>query len=310
MLELLATGYPSIDTILPVSHCPSANDTGLLGALPEDISPTYGGCGANVAVGLSRLGYRVGLATLLGADEEGAAYLAHLQAEGVDTRDVKRVAGARSSRNWLMVAPDGEYQNFYYPGASAADWQGKIEFAAMADSRYALLTAGPLHYCCAFASAARTHDIPLIWQLKTSSSAYPDDVLDTFWKQSFIVMMNAGEAVWLCERLGVASPRDLLRGATYIVIVTRGAAGAELYFDGSSQARIPSFPLPETYAVGAGDAFTAGFLDGILHGVDWVECARRGVTLASFALSQRGAQSGLPNRATFQKKHQQYWGPS
>ena len=144
MLELLATGYPSIDTILPVSHCPPANDTGLLGALPEDIAQTYGGCGANVAVGLSRLGYRVGLATLLGADEEGAAYLAHLRAEGVDTRDVSRVAGARSSRNLLMVAPDGEYQNFYFPGASAADWQGEIEFTAMADSRYALVTAGPL----------------------------------------------------------------------------------------------------------------------------------------------------------------------
>ncbi len=306
MLELLATGYPSIDTILPVSHCPPPNDTGLLGALPEDIAQTYGGCGANVAVGLSRLGYRVGLATLLGADEEGAAYLAHLRAEGVDTRDVSRVAGARSSRNLLMVAPDGEYQNFYFPGASAADWQGEIEFTAMADSRYALVTAGPLHYCRAFADAANTQNVPLIWQLKTSSAAYPDEILDSLWKQSSIVMMNAGEAVWLCERLGVSSPRDLLRGVTYIVIVTQGAAGAKLFYE-DVEAHIPSFPLQETYAVGAGDAFTAGFLDGFLQQADWLECTRRGVTLATFALSQRGAQSGLPNRATFVEKHREYW---
>ena len=309
MLEVLATGYPSIDTILPVSHCPSANDTGLLGALPEDIAQTYGGCGANVAVGLSRLGYRVGLATLLGADEEGAAYLAHLRDEGVDTRDVQRVAGARSSRNWLMVAPDGEYQNFYYPGASAADWQGEIEFAGMADTRYALLTAGPLHYCRAFAAAALAYEVPLIWQLKATFATYPNDDLAAFWNQAPIVMMNAGEAVWLCKKLGLASPRDLLRGAARVVIVTRGAAGAELYFD-DGEAHIPSFPLSETYAVGAGDAFTAGFLDGFLHGAGWVECARRGITLASFALSQRGAQSGLPNRATFEEKHQEFWSTS
>ncbi len=309
MLDLLATGYPSIDTILPVSHCPPANDTGLLSALPEDFSPTYGGCGANVAVGMSRLDYNTGLATLLGDDEPGAAYLAHLQAEGVDTRDVQLVVGERSSRNFLMVAPDGEYQNFYYPGASAANWQGEVEFAAMADARYALVTAGPLHYCRAFADTAHTQNVPLIWQLKTSSAAYPDEVLDTFWKQSSIVMMNAGEAVWLCERLGVSSPRDLLRGVTYIVIVTQGAAGAKLFYE-DVEAHIPSFPLQETYAVGAGDAFTAGFLDGFLQQADWLECTRRGVTLATFALSQRGAQSGLPDRTTFEKKHKEYWNPT
>lgn len=306
MLDLLATGYPSIDNILPVSHCPEANDTGILSALPEDFTPTYGGCGANVAVGMSRLGHNTGLATLLGDDEPGKAYLAHLQAEGVDTRDVNLVAGERSSQNFLMVAPDGEYQNFYYSGASASDWQGEVEFTAMPDTRFALVTAGPLHYCHAFIEAAGVHDVPLIWQLKTSTSTYPDEVLESFWKQSFMIMMNAGESDWLCERLGVSSPQDLLCGATDIVIVTLGESGAKLFYE-DDVAQVPSFPLAETYAVGAGDAFTAGFMDGFLEEVDYIECTRRGVTLATFALSKRGAQSGLPDRRTFTAKHQEYW---
>ena len=306
MLDLLATGYPSIDTILPVSHCPPANDTGLLGALPEDIPQTYGGCGANVAVGLSRLGYRAGLATLLGADENGRAYLAHLNAEGVDTRDVQQVAGQRSSRNLLMEAPDGDYQNFYYPGAAAADWSGEVEFDAMPKARYALLTAGPLHYCRAFAQSARTHQVPLVWQLKASFATYPNEELATYWGDAPVIMMNAGEAVWLCEKLNVAEPRALLAGLTQCVIVTQGAAGALLYHIGG-ETRLPSFPLTETHAVGAGDAFTAGFLDGLLTGEGWVECARRGITLASFALSQRGAQDGLPNRRIYLERHREYW---
>lgn len=308
MLDLLATGYPSIDTILPVSHCPPANDTGLLGALPEDISPTYGGCGANVAVALSRLGHRAGLATLLGEDEPGAAYLAHLQGEGVDTRDLRLVPGQRSSRNWLMVAPDGEYQNFYYPGAAAAE-VGALSFRAMADARFALLTAGPLAYCRAFAAAARAEQAPLIWQLKTSSAAYPDETLAAFWRQSQIIMMNAGEAQWLMERLSLNAPRDFLRPPTHTVIVTRGADGADVHHETGCE-RVPSFPLPETYAVGAGDGFTAGYLDGLFQGEAPLECARRGVTLATFALARRGAQSGLPDRATFLRQHQQYWNSS
>lgn len=306
MLDLLATGYTGIDTILPVSHCPLANDTGILGALPEDIATSYGGCGANVAVGMNRLGYQTGLATLLGDDEHGKAYLAHLQGEGVDTRDVQLVAGERSSRTFLMVASDGEYQNFYYPGVSPADWQGEVEFNAMADARYALVTAGPLHYCRAFNDAARNHNIPLIWQLKTTTSTYPDEVLYRFWKQSFMIMMNAGESDWLCERLGAFSPRDLLRGDTTIVIVTQGAEGAKLYSI-DQETLVPSIPLAETYPVGAGDAFTAGFLDGFLQQADWVECTRRGITLACFALSQPGAHSGLPDREAYWKRHQEFW---
>ena len=294
MLDLLATGYTGIDTILPVSHCPQANDTGILGALPEDVPTSYGGCGANVAVGMNRLGHRTGLATLLGDDAPGKAYLAHLQ------------AGARSSRTFLMVATDGEYQNFYYPGVAPADWQGEVRFSAMAEARYALVTAGPLHYCRAFNQAALRYDVPLIWQLKTSTSTYPDEILESFWKQSFMIMMNAGESVWLCERLAAASPAGLLGGKTVIVIVTQGAAGAKLYTR-DQETLVPSFPLSETYPVGAGDAFTAGFLDGYLQDASWVECARRGNTLAAFALSLPGAHSGLPDRETFWKKHQENW---
>ena len=307
MLDLIATGYTCVDTIVPVSHCPPANDTAILATLPEEVPHSFGGCAANVTVGMNRLGHRTGMATLLGADEPGRAYLAHLQAEGVDTRDVQLVATERTARSFLLCAPDGEYQIFYYPGVAPTDWQGEFDFSTMAEARYALVTAGPLHFCCAFIDAASKHDVPLIWQLKTHTSIYPDEVLHRFWKQSFMIMMNAGESLWLCERLGAASPQDLLRGATSIVIVTEGAEGATLYVSDQAITHVPSVPLADTYPVGAGDAFTAGFLDGFLQDADWVECTRRGVTLATFALSQPGAHSGLPDRATYWKQHLAYW---
>ncbi len=306
MLDLLATGYPSIDIILPVSHCPAANDTGLLAALPEDITPTYGGCGANVAVAMSRLGHQVGLATLLGDDTHGRQYLAHLQNEGVDTRDLRQVSGARSSRNWLMLGPDGEYQNFYYPGAAAADWYGEVEFTTMAGARYALLTAGPQHYNRAFAQAAQQHNVPLIWQLKSSFTIYPNSQLAALWEQAFILFANAGEARWLCEQLGLTEPTQLLRGATQVVVVTHGAGGAVLHTAERTE-RYPSPPVAVAHTVGAGDAFTAGFLDGLLSGAAWGECARLGITLASFAISARGSQSALPKRAQFEARHHEYW---
>ena len=48
--------------------------------------------------------------------------------------------------------------------------------------------------------------------------------------------------------------------------------------------------------VGAGDAFTAGYLSGHLDGLDVADSLRRAVTLGAFAVSTRGDWEGLPRR--------------
>jgi ribokinase len=163
MLDVLATGYPSLDYICQVSHTPAVGETGLLRSLPARYS--FGGCGANVAVGLARLGFRTGLAMVLGDDVSGQAYIEYLQQEGVDTRDITRLSQSQTSESRLYVNPEGEYQNFFYPGAADA-WQGELTLNTMIEARHALLTVGALHYNRQFVRLAWQAGVPLIWQLK------------------------------------------------------------------------------------------------------------------------------------------------
>ncbi|MBE0689864.1 MAG: carbohydrate kinase family protein, partial [Anaerolineae bacterium] len=78
MLDLLATGYPSMDHIVATSRSPAVGETALLDTPIDDDRATFGGCGANVAVALQKLGVRTGVAMVLGDDEAGTRYLAYL----------------------------------------------------------------------------------------------------------------------------------------------------------------------------------------------------------------------------------------
>ena len=129
VLDLLATGYPSLDHIVRSSRCAGPGETALVDGVIDETRATPGGCGANVAVGLRRLGFATGVALVLGDDAGGHAFRDGLAEAGVDVRNVTLLAGERSSHAYLFCSPDGELQNFYFPGAADA-WRGDFVLTA------------------------------------------------------------------------------------------------------------------------------------------------------------------------------------
>ncbi len=78
-----------------------------------------GGAPSNVAVGLTRLGGRAGLMTLVGADEFGAYLRGALEREGVDTAAVGTHRTARTGITFIAVGPRGERSFTFYRHPSA-----------------------------------------------------------------------------------------------------------------------------------------------------------------------------------------------
>jgi len=304
-LDLLTTGYPSLDYICRVSHSPAVGETAIVRTPPSRY--TFGGCGANVAVGLARLGFHVGVAMVVGDDAPGRDYVAYLQREGVDTRDVIRWPDVGTSESRLYVNPNGEYQNFFYPGAADA-WQGKLTLTSLADARYALLTVGALHYNRQFVQLVLEAGIPLIWQLKPDVYAYPPSALADLTHSSVLLMMNRIEADYLIRTLGVSSVADLLSDETRLVVVTLGADGSHI-FDETGVHEVPAV-LPTQFVdpTGAGDAFTAGFLAGWLQDRSPVVCGQMGAVVASFVLEKVGCQTNLSDWERLSARYTEHFG--
>lgn len=291
MMDLLATGYPSLDYILRVTHSPGIGETALIQTLADRF--TFGGCGANVAVAMAAHGFQTGVAMIVGDDGPGGEYVQYLNAARVSTEHIIRVSGERTSTGYLFINPDNEYQIFFLPGAADA-WRGTLELADAGRYRLALLTVGPLHYNRQFVDQVRTAGTPLAWMLKPDVFAYPADIVETFWNACCYLLMNHIEAQYVLKVMGYSDVRQLMHPQMRAIVVTAGAQGATVY-SAAGEWHVPAVP-PQRLVdpTGAGDAFTAGFLGGVLRGDSPQTAVQWGVTLASFVIEAVGCQTNIP----------------
>ena len=305
MLDLLATGYPSLDYICQVSHLPRTGETARI-EYPKG-RYTFGGCCPNVAVGLARLGCNSGVALVLGDDLLGQRYLDYLNMLKVNTHDVVVLPSSKTSESHIYVDGDGEYQNFFYGGASD-QWESVLSADILNNSKTALITAGPMDWNRQFVRLARQNGTRLVWQLKPDVYSYPPDYLRELVRQTSMLFVNRIELDYLSSALNTASPGSFLSDPMGVVIVTLGSVGSRVYH-GNKIEDIPVVePLRLVDVTGAGDGFTTGFLAGWLQNRSLDVCARMGAVVSSFVLETVGCQENLPDWKKMESRYQKNFG--
>ncbi len=302
--EVLVAGYPSIDYIARIQRETGPGWTGIIEHLWD--GPTFGGCGPNVAVALTRLGVSAGVVTVVGDDPEGSAYMAYLHHCGVHTRCVAVAPHRRTSRTFLFVPPHGATSLFFDPGAM--DEGARPASLDLAGVRMAVLTVAPPGFTTAVARQAAAARVPVAWQLKGDLTAYPTDVLPEFLAGSDVVFMNAQEARYVCAALGALGPGDLIGRGPRAVFVTQGEQGCQVITSAGS-AHVPAVPAAVVDPTGAGDAFTAGAVAAMLRGWDEQAAARLGAVVASFVVEAWGCQTNLPTWPAALDRYRTVFGP-
>jgi sugar/nucleoside kinase (ribokinase family) len=306
-MDVLASGYPSLDYIIPVSHSPEVGNTALiLCDMPDELVPTMGGCGANVAVGLRRLGFTAGVAAVIGDDRRGQRYRAQLAAEGVDLRNLIVLPKTHTSFSYLFRNPAGEYQNFFYAGAADA-WSDDLTLTGLESLRWGLVTVGAYEHNRQFVEQITARGIALAWQLKPDIFAYSPGTIAKFAQHSTLILMNRIEAEFVTAALGISSIEALLSPVTRCLVVTRGAAGADV-LTAEGCWHVDAVPVHVVDPVGAGDGFTAGFLAGMLRGDAPLQCARWGAIVASFVVEAIGCQTRLPTWSEVEARGKEHFG--
>jgi adenosine kinase len=304
-MSVLTTGYPSIDRIARVSRSPAGDETARLLTVPGPY--TFGGCGANIAVGLARLGLGAGTAMVLGDDSYGADYLRHLTGCGVNTDNCLRLAGEQTSQAYLFMNPEGQNQLFFFAGAADA-WQGDAPLRNLAGYRFAVVTVGQLTYNQQFIRQVAAHDIPLVWVMKADVVAYPPETIALFLAYSRCVIMNHTEADYVRRARGVGDLTQLLSTTTQTLVVTHGAADIEIITSSGTQHVKTVPPSAIVDPTGAGDGFAAGFLAGLLHDTPIQVCAQLGSVIAAFVIEAVGCQTNLPTWPQAMQRYTAHYG--
>ena len=267
------------------------------------------GAESNVAIGLSRLGHRVAWAGRVGTDPFGELVLRQLRAEGVGTGsaviDPDRPTGLMFVEQRTADLTRVEYRR---AGSAGSALQVDDVAGALASRPRVLHLTG---ITAALSPSARetaawaareaaasgvfvSVDVNYRSRLWTREQAR--EVLTPLAAGAALVIASDDELDLVADGGEDAAVATLLAGGVQQVAVKRGHLGASVH-TATGRVDIPGVAVTAVDPIGAGDAFTAGFLSGVLDGLGPDACLARGATTGAFAVSTRGDWEGAPTRA-------------
>ena len=269
MNTVRVVGSVNLDLVATLDRLPAPGET----HTATGFTRVPGGKGANQALAAARLGVAVHLVAAVGTDGEEA--LALLRREGVELTRVREV-DATTGLALIEVDTGGETTIVVVPGANA-ELTVSPEDVAGAD---AVLTV--LEVPDDAVRAAAEHATGLFVLNAAPARPVSPDVL----ARADLVVVNRAEHAAIP---GLDAARA--------VAVTHGAEGAVLLRDGREVARAAPPPVTAVDGTGAGDAFVAAVVVGLLDGLPDAELLARGCAAGAVAAARSGAQPSLPTAA-------------
>jgi 2-dehydro-3-deoxygluconokinase len=264
----------------------------------------HAGAESNTCVGLARLGFRCTWVSRLGQDPQGERILAALEAEGIDTRWVRRDPG-RPTGLLFKDPPDGGVR-YYREGSAAsrlspADLEGvplEAARAVLVTGVTALLGADPLAAALALLRAARgLRVVDPNLRAGLWGSSRRAELVGRLVDHCDLLLGGEGE---LAEVLGAGTPEEIgrraaARGCREVVVRSAEHLGV---LEGG---RWVEMETPRTGAIdpiGAGDAFNAGYLGRRLVGQPVAAALRTGVECGRAVARALGDTAGFPRDVT------------
>jgi len=269
-----------------------------------------GGSATNISVALSRLGTRVGLITAVGNDDLGSYVLGVLGSQKVDTSRVKRVIGNRTGLSLYSVDASGTktYHFYRFPGHSAPEttlsskdldreYVAKAKALVLGEASVRRRPSRDLAEAAARIAKSQGHLVLYDPNFRASlwrSRSEAIEVTRRFVRLSSIVTPNQEEALLITGRRSVQSAvEDLMESCGGVVAVKQADKGCTIATRVET-VHVPSFRIHAADDTGAGDAFAAGLLAGVLRGLKVSDAAVLANAVAALKVSALGAAEAMP----------------
>jgi adenosine kinase len=253
----------------------------------------YGGCAGNIAYNLALLGDDgIPMATV-GSDF--GAYREWLIKAGIPLEHVRVIESELTAQAFITTDLDDNQITAFHPGAMQHSHANRVSEAR--DIALGIVAPdgreGMIEHAAQFAAAG----IPFIFDPGQGLPMFGPEELQRFLSQARWVTVNDYE--WqLLQQKSRWSVADMT-ARIEALIVTLGAAGSVIHTRGE-QILIPAAPVREVVdPTGCGDAFRAGLIHGLLHGLDWRATGHIASLMGAIKIEARGTQNHRFTRAEF-----------
>jgi 2-dehydro-3-deoxygluconokinase len=280
-----------------------------------NFSRKFGGAESNFAIGLARLGYRVGWFSRVGDDEFGKAVLSFIRGESVDVSRVITDASAPTGLYFKELKNSQDTNVYYYRKDSAASRMSKedLDRNYLAQAKYLFISGitPALSESCEemvfeAIAIAKKNGLKIVFDPNLRRKLWPEhkarEVLLKIASCADIVLPGISEGQFL---FGESNP--LLLGQKFLdlgaslVVIKLGEKGA-VYFTREKHEFVPGYDVEQVVdPIGAGDGFAAGFVSGLLDGLDIYHSVQRANGVGAMITMVSGDVEGLPERPDLEK---------
>ena len=301
-----------------------------IGARLEDVTSFakyLGGSSANTAFGCARLGLRAGLISRVGDDGMGRFLVETIAREGCDVSHVG-VDPTRLTAAVVLGIKDKDTFPLIFLRENCADMaigDAEIEASYIARSRALLITG--THFSTEYINGvsnraldhAHAHDVrtildidyrPVLWGLTKRGDGETRYIAsDTVTSHLQRLLPRFDLVIGTIEEFNIAggsndimaSLRAIREKTKGVLVVKRGALGCAVIDAGIPASLDDAFngsgvTVEVLNVLGAGDAFSSGFLSGWVRGEDYDACARYANACGALVVSRHGCAPAMPTR--------------
>lgn len=296
MFEVTCLGILVADVVgKPIDTYPERGRLNLV----ERMELHSGGCAANTGVSLAKIGIRTAVIGKVGKDGFGDFLVQVLQKHGIDTRGVKRDEREATSATMVMVHSDGERSFLHYIGANAALRLEDVDMDIVRQSKV-------LHVAGALVMPGIDGE-PTADLLRRAKEMGVITSFDTVWNTNSGWMQTVKPCLPYVDYMipsieeakmltGKEDPEDIaqvfLDHGVKVVDLKMGERGCYIRTPEVKLA-IPRYQVQAVDALGAGDAFAAGFLTGVVKGWDLEQTGRFANAVGALCVTALGATTGV-----------------
>jgi ribokinase len=293
--QIATLGHIVYDIRNYVEAFPEPDHTALMRMHP---SVSGGGSAANVAVNLVRLGHKAGIIGSVASDRHGKFLLSDLHRRGVDISQV-RVFRGMSGLSVIIVDAAGEVRVIEDLGV--ADRRRAIDEGCIGASDFFHMSGCAFHLLDAGSRAAHKAGVPISFDPGRAASRLGERKLAPVLKRCEFLIINRKELFAMTGSREESEAARLAKKYGLVCVIKQGAREIIVKTRDMSSFTVSPFHVKPVDTLGAGDAFCAGFVCGVVEKRSVYESVRFANAVAAAKVLRKGAQS-LPSRRFIEKK--------
>lgn len=267
----------------------------------DQLSLHTGGCAANSAIDLAKIGVKTALVGKVGKDGFGEFIVSSLEKTGVNTDGLVVKEGINTSASVVLVASSGERTFLHCIGSNADFVYEDVNFDIIKNSKILFVAGTNL--------MPNFDGIPCSKVVKKAKEMGVYTVLDTAWDASgrwmeivepslpyldlFIPSYDEAKLI-----AGKDDPEEIadvfISKGVKLAVIKLGKEGCFIKSKDGEKYTLPAYTSIEAVdATGAGDSFVAGFITGLVQGWDLNKCGKFANAVGAHCVMEVGASTGI-----------------